>query len=100
MPMIKPAAIFLFSPTLNQRLYRYIVTGKLSKRMKKFTILLVLTVALQPAFSQDGRKVDSLFASGDTTAVLDSLLKDFDTFLDSMTAHKSFFSVNVGLGTG
>ena len=67
--------------------------------MKKLFILLIAATLMQPAFSQTG-KLDSLFASGDTTAVMDSLLKDFDSFLDSLSKPKSFFSVSVGAGTG
>jgi len=99
--MIKPATIFLISSSLFIWLRREKVgEGKTSKRMKKLCVLLFLTVAMQPSFSQSGGKLDSLFAKGDTTAVLDSLLKDFDTYLDSMSGHKSFFTVNIGVGTG
>ncbi len=44
--------------------------------------------------------LDSLFARGDSTAILDSLLKDFDAYLDSLTKPRSFFSVNMGIGNG
>src|ERR1044072_5774516 len=99
--MIKPVTIFFISCTLLRLLRKgYVAGGKTSERMKKLVILLVLTVAMQPSFSQGGRKLDSLFAKGDTTAVLDSLLKDFDSYLDSMVGRKSFFTVNMGIGTG
>jgi hypothetical protein len=68
--------------------------------MKKLLVLLVLIVAMQPSFSQKRGKLDSLFLKGDTTAIMDSLLKDFDSYLDSLTGHKSFFIVNMGIGTG
>jgi hypothetical protein len=68
--------------------------------MKKILVLLVLTVALQPGFSQKAGKLDSLFIKGDTTAVLDSLLKDFDLYLDSLVGRKSFFTINTAIGTG
>jgi hypothetical protein len=68
--------------------------------MKKLLVLIVFMVAMQPSFSQNGGKLDSLFAKGDTTAVMDSLLKDFDSYLDSLTGPKSFFTVNMGIGTG
>ncbi|HEY8894242.1 MAG TPA: hypothetical protein VIM79_05490 [Niastella sp.] len=68
--------------------------------MKKILVLLVLTVAMQPGFSQKGGKLDSLFIKGDTTAILDSLLKDFDLYLDSLVGRKSFFTVNTAIGTG
>jgi hypothetical protein len=45
-------------------------------------------------------KLDSLFMSGDTTAVLDSLLADFDDYLDSISKRKNLFFVGVGVGTG
>jgi hypothetical protein len=68
--------------------------------MKKLLVLFIFTVAMQPSFSQNGGKLDSLFATGDTTAILDSLLKDFDTYLDSLAGRKSFFTVNAAIGTG
>lgn len=99
--MIKPATIFFISSSL------FCAPGTrctpvriISKRMKKFLVLLVLTVAMQPGFSQNGGKLDSLFSKGDTTAILDSLLKDFDLYLDSLVGRKSFFTVNAGIGTG
>src|ERR1700754_2790265 len=67
--------------------------------MKKLFTLHIATSLMQHTFSQSG-KLDSLFASGDTTAVMDSLLKDFDSFLDSLSKPKSFFSVSVDAGTG
>ena len=45
-------------------------------------------------------KLDSLFMNADTTAVLDSLLEDFDDYLDSLSKRKSLFFVGVGIGTG
>src|SRR5690242_17973579 len=99
--MIKPVTIFFISYSLftSARL-GYMGGGKISKRMKKLLVLLVFTVAMQSSFSQVPGKLDSLFAKGDTTAVLDSLLKDFDTYLDSLNGHKSFFVLNMGIGTG
>jgi hypothetical protein len=66
--------------------------------MKKTPLLLALWILGGLAgFSQTSR-LDSLFASGDSTRVLDSLMQDFDAFLDSATAPKSFFSVSMGIG--
>lgn len=45
-------------------------------------------------------KLDSLFQGKDTTAVLDSLMADFDSFLDSLSQPRSFFSAAVSAGTG
>ena len=67
--------------------------------MKKLATVLSFTVISCYGFAQSG-KLDSLFASSDTTAIMDSLLKDFDKFLDSLTKPKSFFSVSIGAGTG
>lgn len=68
--------------------------------MKRLTLLLLLSVLLQRASQAQNGKLDSLFAARDTTAVLDSLMKDFDLFLDSLAAPRSFFNVSVGIGTG
>jgi hypothetical protein len=99
--MIKPASIFFISYSLFcARWHRCGPSLIISKRMKKLLVLIVFMVAMQPSFSQNGGKLDSLFAKGDTTAVMDSLLKDFDSYLDSLTGRKSFFIVNTGIGTG
>lgn len=74
--------------------------GETASYMKKGLFLLLTLCMLQhAAFSQKG-KLDSLFAGRDTTAVMDSLLKDFDLFLDSAMAPKSFFNLSVGVGNG
>ena len=52
-----------------------------------------------PVRSQQS-KLDSLFLNADTTAVLDSLLEDFDDYLDSISRRKSLFFAGVGIGTG
>lgn len=44
--------------------------------------------------------VDSLFKGRDTTAVLDSLMADFSSYLDSITQPRSFFLGGLGFGTG
>jgi len=66
------------------------------------TILTVLFVVFllsvkQTSFGQQ-RKLDSLFAKGDTTVVMDSLMMGFDAFLDSLVQPRSFFSAGVGMG--
>jgi hypothetical protein len=98
--MIKPAAIFLISSSLFCALSVCAAGRLFSKRMKKLLVLIVLVVAMQPAFSQNGGKLDSLFFKGDTTAIMDSLLKDFDFYLDSIAGSRSFFTVNASIGTG
>ncbi|MFM2145495.1 MAG: hypothetical protein RL732_331 [Bacteroidota bacterium] len=44
--------------------------------------------------------VDSLFKGRDTTAVLDSLMADFSSYLDSISQPRSFFLGGIGFGTG
>jgi hypothetical protein len=65
----------------------------------KLTIIICLTITFTTAKGQNG-KIDSLFRSGDTTAIMDSLLKDFDKYLDSLNKPKSFFNISLGMGTG
>ncbi len=67
--------------------------------MKKGVLLIFLFSSLYSQSIAQG-KLDSLFSSKDTTAVLDSLMKDFDLFLDSIAAPKSFFNVSIGAGNG
>jgi hypothetical protein len=68
--------------------------------MQYFYVLAVIVASLLTPTHAAGQqsKLDSLFIKGDTTAVLDSLMKDFDKFVDSLTAPKSFFAIDVGLG--
>ena len=70
---------------------------------KKIVCLLIaglsLVFSVTPAMAQQ-TKIDSLFMNKDTTAVLDSLMADFDLFLDSLSKPKSMFFVGVGIGTG
>jgi hypothetical protein len=67
--------------------------------MKKLATVLLISLSFQKAFSQE-KGLDSLFTGRDTTVVMDSLMKDFEQFLDSLTAPKSFFALNLGVGTG
>lgn len=70
---------------------------------KKGTLILLFCVitmlAVKPARAQQS-KLDSLFLNADTTAILDSLLEDFDDYLDSISRRRSLFMVGVGIGTG
>lgn len=71
--------------------------------MKSFCIVigmvLIVVLANHDTNAQNNR-IDSLFLSSDTTAVMDSLMKDFDRFLDSIAAPKSFLNISLGIGTG
>jgi hypothetical protein len=69
------------------------------KRLFTLTILSAVILSSGTALAQKS-KIDALFASGDTTAVMDSLMRDFDTYLDSLVKPKSFFTVSAGVGTG
>ncbi len=53
---------------------------------------------LQQSHAQQTSRLDSLFAKGDSTAVMDSLMQEFDAFLDSLSQPKSFASASVGIG--
>lgn len=69
--------------------------------MKK--VILIITFFAACAFSSQtsvaqDTKLDSLFARGDSTAIMDSLMKDFISFVDSIAAPKSFLSINLGVG--
>ena len=71
--------------------------------MKLFRIAIVIALLFafaNPETNAQKNKIDSLFKNSDTTAVIDSLMKDFDSFLDSLSAPKSFFNVSLGIGTG
>ncbi|MEJ7740800.1 MAG: hypothetical protein WKF97_25565 [Chitinophagaceae bacterium] len=66
-----------------------------------FTIVIIIACMLYTGNSYaQYTKIDSLFARADTTAVLDSLMNDFDHYLDSLFKPKSFFIFSVGAGTG
>lgn len=71
--------------------------------MKLYSICLGMALlfafANQDVSAQENR-IDSLFMNRDTATVIDSLMKDFDNFLDSLTARKSFFMLSVGAGSG
>lgn len=67
--------------------------------MKKLATVLLVLISFQRANAQD-RGLDSLFTGRDTMAVMDSLVGDIEKFFDSLYAPKSFFALNLGVGTG
>ncbi len=69
------------------------------KRLFTVIFICVGTLSGGSSIAQHSR-IDALFSGGDTSAVLDSLLKDFDAYLDSLIQPKSFFNVSAGFGTG
>lgn len=66
-----------------------------------FTVIIILQSILfcGTSYAQQS-KLDALFAGADTTAVIDSLLKNFDAYLDSLSQPGSFFNISAGMGTG
>lgn len=67
---------------------------------KRFLILVFLFVSGAGSLSAQSISIDDLFKKGDTTAIIDSLLADFDDYLDSINRRKSFFSVALTAGSG
>jgi hypothetical protein len=69
--------------------------------MKRLILNVILLTAcaftFQTSIAQDS-KLDSLFIKGDSTRIMDSLMKDFMSFVDSIAAPKSFLSINLGVG--
>jgi hypothetical protein len=53
-----------------------------------------------PTGSRAQSRIDDLFRGGDTTRIMDSLMKDFGRYLDSLSRPKSFFAVQLTAGTG
>ncbi len=68
-------------------------------RLLTLVIIVSGIVSSGSSYAQKSR-LDALFAGADTTALMDSLMKDFDAYLDSMIKPRSFFNVSLGVGTG
>lgn len=71
--------------------------------MKKICKVLLIGQLLAFAVCTEVRaqtRLDSLFMGGDTTAILDSLMEDFDDYLDSISKKRNMFFVGIGAGTG
>ena len=64
------------------------------------TIGMVFVLVFVKQNTKAQNRIDSLFMYSDAKSVIDSLMKDFDGFLDSISAPKSFFNVSAGIGTG
>lgn len=68
--------------------------------VKRQLIFLIFFLVIFSSRSSAQRSIfDDLFISGDTTAVLDSLMKDFEDYLDSVNGKKSFFAASITAGT-
>ena len=67
-----------------------------------FTRIVIALLVLSASHDANAQKnrIDSLFMSSDTSSVMDSLMRDFDSYLDSVTATKSIFFVSMSAGTG
>jgi len=59
---------------------------------------LVMVCAQQPGFAQRPGRDSAAVVKKDSTAIIDSLMKDFAAMVDELVAPKSFFSVGAGLG--
>jgi hypothetical protein len=69
----------------------------MSKALLSVLFIGALLLSQKQAFAQY-TTLDSVFAGRDSTAVMDSLMKEFDSFLDSLAQPKSFFSASAGMG--
>ncbi len=65
--------------------------------IRTICILTLLLFAIETNAQQNS--LDDLFKGKDSTKVMDSLMSEFESFLDSMTARKSFFSAGMVAGT-
>ena len=70
--------------------------------MKLLITVILLSAGILSSGSTHAQKnkLDAMFSGGDTTFVMDSLMRDFDAYLDSLIKPKSFFNISAGLGTG
>lgn len=66
---------------------------------RRLIFVMVFLVLFASKSSAQRTSFDDLFINGDTTAVLDSLMKDFEDYLDSVNGRKSFFAASVTAGT-
>ena len=65
-----------------------------------FLFCVTVFLCIQAKTIAQQSRIDSLFSNADTTAMIDSLLRDFDAFLDSLSRPKSFFTFSATIGTG
>ena len=66
-----------------------------------FTVIIIFVSILCCRFSYGQQTtLQSLFAGSDSSAVMDSIMRDFDAFLDSVSQPQSFVNVSAGVGTG
>ncbi|MBC7850909.1 MAG: hypothetical protein H7Y31_14300 [Chitinophagaceae bacterium] len=72
----------------------------MKKKCLKFLFAGMLSICCIADSAAQQSKLDSLFNNADSTAVLDSLMADFDNYLDSLSRRKNMFFVGVGIGTG
>jgi hypothetical protein len=92
---VKLLAILVVESSFNP----YLINLMNYLRSRIIVLIMIACACMQHARAQDAI-LDSLFSRGDSTAVLDSLLKDFDDYLDSISKPKSFFTMSVGIGNG
>lgn len=64
-----------------------------------FSLVFVVQLMLANESKAQQNTLDELFKGKDSTRVMDSLMSEFDSFMDSMTSRKSFFSAGIVAGT-
>ncbi|MEP7257437.1 MAG: hypothetical protein ABI687_03595 [Flavitalea sp.] len=72
----------------------------MKRTCNRFSVLMALLVFIGRNAGAQSSRIDSLFMNSDTTSIIDSLLKDFDAYLDSLSKPRSFFNVSLTAGTG
>ena len=64
------------------------------------TMVMICVLVFVKQDTKAQNRIDSLFMHSDAKTVIDSLLKDFDSFLDSLSEPKSFIILSAGIGSG
>ncbi|MBS1567038.1 MAG: hypothetical protein JST39_21835 [Bacteroidetes bacterium] len=60
--------------------------------------ILTMVCVRQPLMAQQKHHDSTAVAAKDSTAIIDSLMRDFEKMVDELVAPKSFFSIGAGLG--
>ncbi len=69
------------------------------KSKRWFVVLMVSSLLLSKRATAQITSWEDLFIGKDTTAVLDSLMRDFDDYLDSINSRRSVFTAGLTTGT-
>lgn len=68
------------------------------KHLMALALVTLLVSVRQQCFAQHTGHDSTAVVKKDSTAIIDSLMKDFEKMVDELVAPKSFFSVGAGLG--